>query len=50
MFKQAINTIDTKAKEIYKKNGFISNNDKTKLTNTFLNQLANINNQIDKQK
>ena len=50
MFKQAINTMDNKAKEIYIKNGCISNNDKKILKQDFLNQLATINNQIDKQK
>lgn len=43
MFRQAINTMDNKAKEIYNKNGCISNKDKTKLKQDFLNQLANIN-------
>ena len=50
LFKQAINTMDNKAKEIYIKNGCISNNDKKILKQDFLNQLATINNQVDKQK
>lgn len=48
LFKQAINKMDNKAIEIYKKNGYISNKDKTKLKQDFLNQLAYINTNIKK--